>query len=76
MDEVICETRHGHVVMDEYEQSGERRVDVVGKTSFDRVLFVTFAPRAMDAARPVSARDATAKETALYEEHLRQRGGR
>ena len=71
VDEVLLQSPHPHVIMDEYEMNGEDRVDVVGKTSFDRLLFVVFAPKPFDAARPISARDATESETTHYLATLR-----
>ena len=66
VDEVLLQSPHPHVVMYEYEMNGEARVDVVGKTRFDRVLFVAFAPKPFAAARPISARDTTESETRHY----------
>lgn len=71
IDEVVTARPHPNVVMDEYEVSGEARMDIVGRTSFDRVLFVVVSPRPVDAVRPVMARDATDAEVAYYLARLR-----
>lgn len=67
VDDVVLQRVHPHVVLGQYRMKDERRVDVVGKTKFDRVLFVVYAPQPVDAARPVSARDATQPETDILE---------
>jgi uncharacterized DUF497 family protein len=77
VDEVVLQSHHPHVVVDDYEVqtagSVERRIDLLGMTAHDRVFFVTIAPRPRQAARPVSARAATDRERDLYE---RSRKGR
>lgn len=71
VDDVVFGRPHANVVMDEYEMNGERRVDLVGLTTYDRVLILTVAPQHFDAARPVSARDATEAEARYYAARLK-----
>ena len=71
VDEVLLQSPHQHVVMDEYEMNGEARVDVVGKTTFERLLFVVFAPKPFAAGRPISAREVTKSEADLYTASLK-----
>jgi len=75
VEEVILQSHHPHVVFDSYEvetpQGSEKRIDLLGKTTYDRVFFVTIAPKQRDSARPVSARPATGQEAALYERRRR-----
>jgi uncharacterized DUF497 family protein len=59
--------------MDEQRVRGEPRINVIGATAYDRVLFVTYAPKPFDAARPVSARDVTEAELELFEAERAQR---
>jgi len=73
VDEVVRETKHPSRKMDKYESEGEPRVDMLGKTAHDRILFVTVAPKVGGMARPVGARDATEQEVRSYDGWLKSR---
>jgi uncharacterized DUF497 family protein len=73
VEEVILERPHPTLEMETYEVGGEARTDLLGRTTYDRILFVTVAPQRAAAARPVSARDATEKERSTYESMMSQR---
>jgi uncharacterized DUF497 family protein len=76
VEEVVKGRPNTTIEVDSYEVNGEVRLDLLGKTALDRVLFVAVAPKPNQAARPVSARDATESELQLYESRVAQRKGR
>jgi uncharacterized DUF497 family protein len=55
---------------DEDHSDGEQREIIVGHSILDRLLLVSFAERARDRLRIISARKATRKEQRDYEENV------
>ncbi|MGA8537899.1 MAG: BrnT family toxin [Terriglobales bacterium] len=57
--------------LDEDHSDGEEREIIVGYSTLDRLLLVSFAERTTERVRIISARKATKREQKDYEEGIR-----
>lgn len=62
------------VSYDERHSAGEERHNALGKTSYDRLLYVSFTIR-IRRVRVISARPMSKKDRAIYEQSVKENSG-